>query len=145
MYKAHVPYDTFLPPFDTLYTWSLVAGVIIALPYYGRAPQFPLFLNWYSISACWRTDTKPVHLCLCLLPGYSMSFRAMWLIFPFTLVSHALFPSLRVGRSPLRFLRSSVFPSFHALTLILMTNRIPRVRARDVILPVAPQPPGHTN
>jgi hypothetical protein len=52
----------------------------------------------------------------------------MWLMFPFTLDSHALFPSipLRVGRSQLRFLRSSVFPSFYALMLILMTNRIPR-------------------
>lgn len=51
---------------------------------------------------------------------------------------------LRVGRSQLRFLRSSVFPSFRHF-MILMTNRIPGVRAREVILPVAPQPPGHTN
>ena len=104
-----------------------------------------LVLKWYSISACLRTNAN-LSICLSLLTGYSMLFPCHVAgVSPSPLIrilySHAIAPQLR----QLRFLRSSVFPSLHALMLILMTNCIPRVRVRDVIPPVAPQPPGHTN
>jgi len=37
-------------------------------------------------------------------------------------------PTHGIGRAQLRFLRSSVLPSLHALMLVLMTNCVPRVR-----------------